>query len=85
MKHKTMNDGVSHEPDYGFAAVITHLGAYFFTTWNEPDQLAGPFPTKLATLIAARQYQLNHERDPNFVVDLTNASEAELHEYKFLS
>lgn len=67
--------------DRKYAAVFRHIVSYYVAAGTTPDQHIGPFATKLEALLAAREFQSEHQRDPNFVLDLTNAHAEELVEF----
>ena len=64
-----------------YTAVFRHVGLYMIAAGDAPDMHDGPFKHKLDAMLAAREQQTKRKRDPNFVVDLTNADPAELGEF----
>ncbi len=67
--------------DRNYAAAFRHIGTYSVAAGTTPDQHIGPFARKLDALLAAREFQTAHQRDPNFILDLTNAPDEELAEF----
>lgn len=64
-----------------YAVVFRHIALYYVAKNLTPDMHDGPFETKEGAMLAARATQLEENRDPNFVLDLTNVEPTELTSY----
>lgn len=65
-----------------YVVVFRVLSHYRFAAGTSPDMHDGVyFETKKEALLAARAFQIERGRDPNFVLDLTNADPVELGEF----
>lgn len=65
--------------DSSYCAIFRYLGSYLIASGETPDRHeGGPYQTKKEALLAARDFQLKKDRDPNFILDLTNVSDDEI-------
>lgn len=64
-----------------YVAVFRFHSLYRFAAGTSPDLHQGDFETKKEALLAARAFQIEKGRDPNFILDLTNADPVELGEF----
>ena len=64
-----------------YAAVFRFHSLYRFAAGTSPDQHEGDYATKKEALLAARAFQIEKGRDPNFILDLTNVDPVELGEF----
>ena len=64
-----------------YVAIFRFHSLYRFAAGTSPDLHEGDYQTKKEALLAAREFQLEKGRDPNFILDLTNADPSELGEF----
>jgi hypothetical protein len=68
--------------DSSYCAVFRHhLGGYLIASGETPDQHEGRYQTKKEALLAARAFQLDKDRDPNFILDLTSVLDDEISDF----
>lgn len=78
-KARDMMGGVFTNGDY--CAVFRYGMLYIIAGGTSPDMHQGQFSKKEEALLAARAFQIKRKADPNFILDLTNASAEELGEF----
>ena len=64
-----------------YVAVFRFHSLYCLAAGSTPDLFEDDYATKKEALLAARALQIERGRDPNFVLDLTNADPSELGEF----